>query len=48
MACVKFGEDKGWLPPVDHKVYGYEEVPQMFQDYHDNKLGWFPVFQVNG
>jgi NADPH:quinone reductase-like Zn-dependent oxidoreductase len=48
VAAVKFGEEKGWLPPVDPKVYAYDEVPQMFEDYHHNKLGWFPVFRVNG
>ena len=48
VAAVKFGEEKGWMPPVDPKVYGYDEVPQMFEDYHHNKLGWFPVYRVNG
>jgi hypothetical protein len=29
-------------------VYGYDEVPAMFEDYKKDKLGWFPVFRVNG
>ena len=45
--AVAFAEKNGWLPPLDGKVYSFEEVPQMFKDYADNKVGWFPIFSVN-
>ena len=48
VAAVKFGEKHGWVPPVDPHVYDYEDIPQMFDDYHHHKLGWFPVYRVNG
>ena len=48
LAAVEFGEKNDWMPPVDHRVYGFDEVPQMFEDYKADKLGWFPVFRVNG
>jgi NADPH:quinone reductase-like Zn-dependent oxidoreductase len=48
LAAVEFGEKNDWMPPVDKRVYGYDEVPQMFEDYKADKLGWFPVYRVNG
>ncbi len=47
LAAVAFAEEHGWLPPVDDYVYPFDEVPQMFEDYHQGKLGWFPIFAVN-
>lgn len=45
--AVAFAEKNGWLPPLDGKVYGFDEVPQMMKDYEDDKVGWFPIFAVN-
>ncbi|MFP6599230.1 MAG: zinc-binding dehydrogenase [Deltaproteobacteria bacterium] len=47
VAAVEFAEANGWLPPLDGNTYGFDEVPQMFQDYKDGNIGWFPVFAVN-
>ena len=46
LEAVKFAEANGWLPPLDGHVYEYDDVPQLFQDYEDSKVGWFPVFKV--
>jgi hypothetical protein len=46
--AVAFAEKNGWLPPLDGKVYAFDEVPQLFEDYATGDLGWFPVFAVNG
>jgi NADPH:quinone reductase-like Zn-dependent oxidoreductase len=46
--AVAFAEKNGWLPPLDGKVYAFDEVPQLFEDYKAGTLGWFPVFAVNG
>jgi NADPH:quinone reductase-like Zn-dependent oxidoreductase len=45
-AAVAFAEEHGWLPPVD-EVFGYDDVPAMFDEYAKNTLGWFPVYAVN-
>lgn len=45
--AVKFAEEKGWLPPLDSKVYDFDEVPQMYADYEADKVGWFPIFRIN-
>ncbi|HYB98827.1 MAG TPA: hypothetical protein VEC57_06785 [Candidatus Limnocylindrales bacterium] len=46
--AVAFAEKNGWLPPLDTRVYDYDEIPQLFADYKADKVGWFPVFRVNG
>ena len=38
----------GWLPPLDTRVYDYDEITQLFRDYDDDKVGWFPIFRVGG
>jgi len=48
VAAVEFAEKHGWLPPMDTRVYDYDEVPQLFEDYAADKVGWFPVYRVNG
>jgi NADPH:quinone reductase-like Zn-dependent oxidoreductase len=48
LAAVEFAEKNGWLPPLDTRVYEYDEMPQLFEDYMQDKVGWFPVFRVNG
>jgi NADPH:quinone reductase-like Zn-dependent oxidoreductase len=45
--AVAFAEKNGWLPPLDGQVYSFDEVPQMFEDYAENRVGWFPIFSVN-
>jgi NADPH:quinone reductase-like Zn-dependent oxidoreductase len=48
MDAVAFAEKHGWLPPLDARVYEYDEIPQLFEDYAQDKVGWFPIFRVNG
>jgi NADPH:quinone reductase-like Zn-dependent oxidoreductase len=48
VAAVEFAEKNGWLPPLDSKVYEFDEIPQLFEDYKKDKVGWFPIFRVGG
>ncbi len=48
VAAVEFAEKNGWLPPLDSKVYEFDEIPQLFDDYKKDKVGWFPIFRVGG
>jgi len=46
--AVAFGEAKGWMPPVDDTVYGWEEIPLLAQDYDWQRISsYFPIFQVS-
>ena len=41
-------EAAGWLPPVPARVYSWDEIPQLAEDYSAGRIeSYFPVFQVN-
>lgn len=46
--AVAFAEENGWLPPLESRVYDYDEIPALFEDYAKDNVGWFPIFRVNG
>ncbi len=46
--AVAFAEEHGWLPPLDSRVYEWDEMPELVADYRADKVGWFPIFRVNG
>jgi len=46
VAAIEFAEKNDWLPPLEDKIYGFDEIPQLFRDYHDDKVGWFPIYKV--
>lgn len=46
--AVTFAEENGWAPPVDDPSYGWDEIPQLADDYAAGKCSsYFPLFQVN-
>ena len=46
--AVAFGEEKGWVPPVDNTKYDWDQIPQLAQDYASGKcISYFPLFQIN-
>ena len=45
--AVRYAEANGWMPEVDARVYSFEEVPQLAQDYADEKTGYFPCYALN-
>lgn len=45
--AVKFALENEWLPTVDEKVYTYDEIPQLAQDYDDGNFTYFPCFSIN-
>lgn len=46
--AINFAQKEKWLPPVCEKVYEWEEIPKLIEDY---KLGnlktYFPIFKIN-
>ena len=44
--AVAFAEANGWLPPVDDRIYTFDEIPKLAHDYREGKTGWFPVFSI--
>lgn len=45
--AVVFAETNDWMPTVDEKIYSFDEIPQLAQDYEDGKTGYFPCFSIN-
>ena len=44
--AVRFATEHKWLPEVDARVYGYDEIPQLAADYNAGDFTYFPVFSV--
>ena len=48
LAAVRFAEEKGWLPPIDSRVYDWDQIPLLAQDYSAGKVNtYFPIYQIN-
>jgi NADPH:quinone reductase-like Zn-dependent oxidoreductase len=45
--AVVYAEATGWMPEKPERIYAFEEVPELVQDYSEGKAGYFPVFSVN-
>lgn len=46
-AAVDYAERTGWMPEVDERIYGFDEIPQLAQDYAEDKVGMFTCYQMN-
>ncbi|MEM7308296.1 MAG: zinc-binding alcohol dehydrogenase family protein [Planctomycetota bacterium] len=45
---VEYASRTGWVPPVDDRVYSWEEVPLLADDFAAGRIStYFPVYQVN-
>jgi NADPH:quinone reductase-like Zn-dependent oxidoreductase len=43
-----FGEETGWVPPVDGDIYGWDDVPELARLYSERKISsYFPIFKIN-
>lgn len=48
VASIKFAEETGWIPPVNGHAYGWDEIPQLAQDFAEDRISdYFPIYQVN-
>ena len=46
--AMQFAELNGWMPVVSDKIYDWNEIPLLAQDYTEGKVGsYFPIFQIN-
>jgi len=46
--AVAFAEERGWVPSLDGKVYTFDEIPTLAEQYVAGKLeSYFPIFSVN-
>ena len=47
LAAMAYGEEHGWMPEVDERIYGFDEVPELAARFRSGDVGFFPVFSVN-
>jgi NADPH:quinone reductase-like Zn-dependent oxidoreductase len=46
--AVEFAQRHGWMPPMEERVWGWDEIPTLFSEYAAGKISsYFPVFAVN-
>ncbi|OJX09611.1 MAG: hypothetical protein BGO77_04520 [Caedibacter sp. 37-49] len=46
--AVEYAIQNDWFPVVPEKIYGWEEIPQLLEDYSKGELkNYFPIFAVN-
>jgi NADPH:quinone reductase-like Zn-dependent oxidoreductase len=46
--AVAYAETNDWLPEIDEKrIYNFDQIPQLADDYEAGRAGIFPCFSVN-
>lgn len=45
--AVNYAANNDWLPEVDPKIYNYEDVPTLAEDYAKGDFVYYPIFKVN-
>jgi NADPH:quinone reductase-like Zn-dependent oxidoreductase len=49
LAAVGFAVERGWMAPACDRVFTWDEIPQLADDYAASRIdSYFPVFSVNG
>ena len=46
--AIAFAEEHEWLPIIDERIYGFDEIPELAADYAAGQCRMFPVYRVNG
>lgn len=47
VAAMNYGEDFGWMPELDEKVWQFDDLPDLARAYDAQEVGMFPVFAIN-
>lgn len=45
--AVAYGEAEGWMPCVDERIYGFDEIPELARRSFAGDVGFYAVFSVN-
>ena len=47
--AVAYAERHGWLPPIhNERIYSFDEIPQLAEDFAANRADLFPLYRVHG
>jgi NADPH:quinone reductase-like Zn-dependent oxidoreductase len=46
--AVRFAVEHNWMPPHEDRVWTFDEIPALFEEYAQGKIdSYFPLFSVN-
>lgn len=45
--AVRYAEETGWMACADGRVYAFDEVPELADDYEAQRTSYFPIFAIN-
>jgi NADPH:quinone reductase-like Zn-dependent oxidoreductase len=45
--AVRYAEESGWMPKVGERIYAFDEIPQLCEEYAADCTSYFPCFAVN-
>ena len=45
--AVLYAELNDWMPKVDERVYAFDEIPQLADDYEAERTDYFPCFSID-
>jgi NADPH:quinone reductase-like Zn-dependent oxidoreductase len=46
--AINFAVANNWMPPAEDYVFSWEEIPQLLEEYKNNRLiSYFPIFSIN-
>jgi NADPH:quinone reductase-like Zn-dependent oxidoreductase len=46
VAAVAYAELHGWMPLVDERIYTFDQIPELAEDYHASRTDYFPCYSI--
>jgi NADPH:quinone reductase-like Zn-dependent oxidoreductase len=47
IAAVEYAEKNDWLPMADSRVYEFDDIPELAENYRDGRFDFYPCYSVN-
>lgn len=44
--AIAYAEATGWMPDQPQRIYSFEEIPELINDYSAGRAGYFPCFSI--
>lgn len=45
--AVAYAEANAWMPIIDERIYGFDEIPELAENYLAGRVDCFPTFSIN-
>lgn len=47
LAAIRYGEQHGWMPTMDARIYTFDEIPALARASDEGALGYYTAFSIN-